>query len=104
MYALVKVSGRQYRVAPNRTFQVDRLDGEAGASIVLDQVMLVSDGGKVEIGTPTLPYTITCELLRQGRGPKGETYRCVRRGGHRVKRGWRHHFSVLRVKSIEKGN
>ena len=103
MYALVKIAGRQYRVAPNQTLKVERLEGEAGNDVVVGSVMMVSDGGNIEVGAPTLPYQVTLELLAQGRGPKGLTFRSTRRGGHRVKRGWRHHFSLVRVKSIEKG-
>lgn len=103
MYAMVKIAGRQYRVSPNETLKVNRLEGETGDELVALDVMLVSDGGTPEIGRPILPYRVTLELLGSGRGPKGITSRFTRRGGHRVRRGWRHHYSLVRVKSIEKG-
>lgn len=103
MHAFVKIAGRQYRVAPNMTLKVDRLEAETGGSVVIRDVMMVADGANYEIGKPNLPYAVTLELIEQGRGRKGVTYKFRRRGGHRVKHGWRHHFSLVRVKSIEKG-
>ena len=103
MHAFVKIAGRQYRIIPNQTFKVDRLDLEPGSSVVINDVMMVSDGTNIEIGRPNLPYAVTLELLSQGRGRKGTTLKFTRRGGHRVKHGWRHHFSLVRVKSIVKG-
>lgn len=103
MYALVKIGGRQYRVAPNETLRINRIPGEAASDVVVSDVMLVEEGGKFEIGKPYLPYRVTLELLAQGRGKKQSTYHFTRRGGHRVKHGWRNYFSVVRVKSIEKG-
>ena len=104
MYALVKIGGRQYKVAPNETQKINRISGEAGDEVVISDVMMVSDGGIMEFGKPHLPYRVTLELLSQTRSRKQTTYRFTRRGGHRVKHGWRNHFSVVRVKSIEKGN
>ncbi len=102
MHAFVKIAGRQYRLVPNQILKVDRLDAEPGSSVVVKDVMMVADGTNFEIGSPNLPYSVTLELLNQGRGRKGTTYKFRRRGGHRVKHGWRHHFSLVHVKSIEK--
>ncbi len=103
MYAFVKIAGRQYRITPNQTLKVDRLNAEPGGTVVIKDVMMIADGTNFEIGRPNLPYSVTLELLSQGRGRKGITYKITRRGGHRVKHGWRHHFSMVRVTSIEKG-
>lgn len=103
MYALVKIGGRQYKVSPNETLRINRIHGEVGGEVVLNDVMMVSSEGVVEFGKPALPYTVTLELLGQTRSRKQTTYHFTRRGGHRVKRGWREHYSMVRVKSIEKG-
>jgi len=103
MYALVKIGGCQYRLTPNETLKVNRLQGEVGSSFVVSDVMLVEDNGVVEVGHPHLPYAITLELLTQGQGKKNTTYHFTKRGGHRVKHGWRNYFSIVRVKSIVKG-
>jgi len=103
MYAMVKIGGRQYRVTPNETLKINRIPGEVGSDVLVSDVMLVEEAGAVEIGRPHLPYLITLELLAHVRSRKQTTYHFTKRGGHRVKHGWRNLYSVVRVKSIEKG-
>jgi ribosomal protein L21 len=54
MYAVIQTGGKQYRVEPGKTVVVERLAGDKGASVVFDQVLLVSsgDGGNVNVGKP----------------------------------------------------
>lgn len=100
MKAIIKLSGRQYQVVPDGRLRVGRIALEKGAELVVDQVLMVEDGNRIEVGSPTVPYRVTLEVLDQTRGPKGLSYTFFRRGGRRVKRGWRERYSVVRVKSI----
>ncbi|MBM3325872.1 MAG: 50S ribosomal protein L21 [Calditrichaeota bacterium] len=102
MFALVKIAGRQYRVAPEQKLTVEKLTVPTGGEYVVQDVMMVVDGERVEVGQPRLPYRVTLELLSQKPGERGVSYRFFRRGGRRVKRGWRHQQTFVRVKSIEK--
>lgn len=52
MYALIEYKGKQYKAEKGATIQVDKLDVEAGSSVTIDTVVLVSDDGKVSVGTP----------------------------------------------------
>ena len=54
MYAVIKTGGKQYRVAPGEKIKVETLEAEVGATIVLDQVLMVADGEAVKVGTPTV--------------------------------------------------
>src|SRR3546814_6901029 len=71
MFAVIKTGGKQYRVAENDIIQVEKLAADAGASVTLDEVLMVEDGGKVSVGAPFLSgATVTAEVVEQARGPK----------------------------------
>ena len=104
MYAIIQVAGRQYRIAPDEQFEVDKLDVEPGGSLTVDDVMLVADGENVEIGTPILPYKVNLEVVEHDRHKKVTSITFKRRGGMRRTHGHRQQFTVVKVKSIVKGN
>ncbi len=54
MYAVIKTGGKQYRVAPGENIKIEQVQADVGATIVLDQVLMVADGEAVKVGTPTL--------------------------------------------------
>lgn len=54
IYAIVETGGKQYKVAPGQTIDVDRLGVAEGNTIDLDKVLLIGDGEKVTVGTPTI--------------------------------------------------
>ena len=102
MYAIVRTGGKQYRVAEKTIFQVEKLDAEPGATVSLDEVLLVADGDQVKIGTPTVAgATVTARVIdtSKGRKVRGLTYKPTkniqRRYGHRQ---W---HTRLQVESIQ---
>jgi large subunit ribosomal protein L21 len=101
MYAVIKTGGKQYRVATNDVIEVEKLEGEPGATVTLDQVLMVG-GEQPRIGTPLVDGArVTAEVLEQGRGPKIIIFKKKRRKNHRRKKGHRQHLTVLRVREIE---
>ncbi len=101
MYAVVKTGGKQYRVAPGDILKVERLDGEAGATVTLDQVLLLADGETVTLGTPLVAGAVVkAEILEQTRAPKIIVFKKKRRHNYRRKRGHRQHVTVLKVLEI----
>lgn len=52
MYALIEYKGKQYKAEKDALIQVDKIDAEKGQTIDIDTVVLVSDGDKVNVGTP----------------------------------------------------
>jgi len=103
MYAIVKISGRQYRVSRDEVIRVDRLKAEPGEELIVSDVMMISDGEQREIGSPHVPYRVCLEVIEHGRDRKQITRRFVRRGGMRRKRGYRRSYSMVKIKSIEQG-
>lgn len=102
MYVLVKIAGRQYKVSPDDTIKVERLQTEPGDETRVTDVMMVSDGDSVEIGTPLLPYQVMLETLEHNRYPKVMAYRFKRRGGMRKMHGHRQQYTLVKVKAISK--
>ena len=101
MYAVVKTGGKQYRVAKDDKILVERLEGEAGATIQLDNVMMVVDGEKVTVGTPQIAgASVAAEVVEQTRGPKIIIFRRKRRKNHRRTQGHRQDLTLLKITSI----
>jgi large subunit ribosomal protein L21 len=106
MYAVVKTGGKQYRVSPGAVIKVERLEGEVGATIALDQVLMIGDdagagGDGPRIGTPLIDgASVAAEVLEQNRAPKIIVFKKKRRKNYRRKRGHRQLQTVLRIHDI----
>jgi len=101
-YAIVETGSKQYWVAPKQVIEVELLEvAEGQKEVILDQVMLIQDGGLVKVGTPVIAGAkIVCENLGEFRGPKLVHYRMRRRKSSRKKQGHRQDLLRLRVKEI----
>jgi large subunit ribosomal protein L21 len=96
-YAIVETGSKQYWVAPQQVIEVELMD-----VVILDQVMLVQDGGQVKVGTPVIAGAkVVCENLGEFRGPKLVHYRMRKRKSSRRKQGHRQDLLKLLVKEIK---
>ena len=102
MFAVVKTGGKQYRVAPGDVIVVEKLLGDAGTKIKLDQVLMIGEDGKSpEVGAPVLDNTaINCEVMAQSRADKIVVFKKKRRKGYKRTRGHRQGQTILRVLDI----
>jgi large subunit ribosomal protein L21 len=101
MYAVVRSGGKQYRVSPGGSVRVERLTGEVGASITLDEVLMVGGEGDIKIGTPTVDgASVTGTIVAQGRGPKIRVFKMKRRKGYRRTQGHRQDYTEIRIDGI----
>ena len=104
MYAVVRTGGKQYKVAPGDVILVEKLDGEAGAEIKLDDILMVNDGTTTVIGSPTVEgAVVTASIIEQGRADKILVFKKKRRQGYRRRRGHRQAQTVLRIADISSG-
>lgn len=102
MFAIVKTGGKQYTVAENDVIIVEKLAGEAGSEITLEDVLLVGSEGKTTVGTPLVAgASVTAEVLEQGKGDKVIIFKKKRRQQYRRTKGHRQEQTVLRIKSIK---
>lgn len=101
MYAVVKTGGKQYRVAKDDILKVERLPGDAGDVITLDDILMVGEGKNVTLGEPRVAgAAVAAEILEQGRGPKITVFKKRRRQNYRRKKGHRQLLTVLKVTDI----
>jgi len=102
MFAIIRTGGKQYKVAIGDVVFVEKLEGDKGAKIKLDDVLMVVDGAKATIGTPTVKgASVTAEVLGQDRTDKVIVFKKQRRKNHRRKKGHRQHVTVLKVTGIK---
>jgi large subunit ribosomal protein L21 len=100
MYAVIKTGGKQYRVAKNDVIKVERLDGEAGASIVFSEVLMLGGDDPV-VGAPRVAgATVTATVLEQAKGDKVIIFKKRRRKNYRRRNGHRQLLTVVRIADI----
>ena len=101
MYAVVKTGGKQYKVALGDKVIVDRLMGEAGDKVILDEVLMCADGDKLALGSPIVKdAVVAAKLLRQTRTEKIMVFRRKRRKNFRRTRGHRQDMTLLEITDI----
>ena len=102
MYAVVEAGGRQYRVEEGATVDVERIDAEPGAAVTLDRVVLVGEGGDLQVGAPTVAgASVTATVLAHGRGRKIVVMKYKPKAHYRRKTGHRQAFTTLKIEKIE---
>jgi large subunit ribosomal protein L21 len=100
-YAIVETGGKQYRVQPGELLQVEKLDGEVGATVELKQVRLVQGDGGLVIGRPWVEKAlVTGEIIRQGRTRSIMVFKKKRRKNYRRTKGHRQCFTQVRITGI----
>lgn len=101
-YAVIQTGGKQYRVKENDTFDIELVAGEAGATIKLDEVLAISNGSSLTIGTPKVSgASVTAEIVKQHRGKKVVSFKKNRRKGFHKKIGHRQELTRICVKEIK---
>jgi large subunit ribosomal protein L21 len=101
MYAVVRTGGKQYRVAPGDNLEVEKLAGEVGDSVVLDDVLMVSSDDGVKIGQPRVEgASVTARITGQHRGEKILVFRYRPKKRVRVRRGHRQYLTRLQIHKI----
>ena len=102
MYAIIQSGGRQVRVSPGATVDVDHFVGNAGDEVSVTNVLFVGkDGGDIVIGAPFVTGAKVVAVIEgESRGPKIRVFKKKRRKGMRKTRGHRSVYTRLRVKEI----
>src|SRR5579859_5426284 len=100
-YAIFQTGGKQYQAIEGKTIAIEKIDGEPGAELKFDEVLLRKTGpGKIEIGQPYLKSPIKASIVKQMKGPKIIAFRFKRRKKVTVKKGHRQPITVIRVEAI----
>jgi large subunit ribosomal protein L21 len=103
MLAVIKTGGKQYIVTPGQKLKVEKLEGEAGAPIKFEEVLLVeSDDKKVEIGEPVVKgATVAAKIVEQTKGPKVIAYKYKAKKRYHLKKGHRQQLTEVEITGIE---
>lgn len=101
MYAIVEIAGQQFKVSQDQTVYVHRLQESEGASLSLDKVLLVDNGGKVSIGAPLVNgASVKATVVSHVKGDKIRVFKKKRRKGYRKTIGHRQSFTKIKIDSI----
>ena len=101
MFAIVNISGKQYRVEKGDQIKVSLLETEAGKKVKFENVLLTDDGKKVTIGNPVVSgATVSGTVINHGRDRRIIVFKKKRRKGYRRKNGHRQDFSLIQIDSI----
>lgn len=101
MYAIVEIAGKQFKVTQNQQLYTPQLNIETGSTITFDEVLLVEDGEKVAIGTPTVAGAkVTGKVLDHVRGDKIIVFKKKRRKGYKKTQGHRQDYTKVLIENI----
>lgn len=97
MFAIVRTGGKQYRVAAGDKIAVEKIDGEAGDTVSLGDILLAGDGGEVKSAEGLV---VSAEIIAQTRGEKVIVFKKRRRHNYRRRNGHRQSLTLLRILAV----
>ena len=103
MYAIIQAGGRQVKVAPGATVELDGRAAEAGTEVTFDQILfLAKDGGELMAGAPFVSGARVLGVVDgEARGPKIRVFKKRRRKGFRKQAGHRSFYTRVRITEIQ---
>ena len=102
MYAIVNISGKQFKATEGARVRIPLQTGDAGAKLTFDNVLLVHDGSSTQIGAPTVVgATVTATVVDHRREKKILIYKKKRRKGYQRKNGHRQWFTEIEIQKIQ---
>ena len=104
MYAIIESCGRQYKVAKGDVVFFEKLDAEEGKKVNFDKVVLVSDDGKVQVGSPYVKgVKVEGKVVSHGKSKKIIVFKMKPKKNQRKKQGHRQPYTKVEITSIEIG-
>jgi large subunit ribosomal protein L21 len=105
MYAIVKTGGKQFKAAKDEIIVVEKIDGEAGATVELTDVLMVVDDAGTTVGTPYVKGAkVVTEIVRQAKGKKIDAFNYKPKKNQRKRWGHRQPETHLKVTVVEAGS
>ena len=101
MFAILKTGGKQYKVAKEEKLLIEKIDGNIGDEVVFNDIIMINDNGKTEIGSPLVKdAAVVAEVIKQTRGPKITIIYKRRRKNSRRKQGHKQDLTLVKIKNI----
>ena len=102
MYAIVEIAGQQFKVEKDQQIFVHRLEAEEGSKVDFENVLLIDNGGKINVGAPAVKGAkVTAKVLEHLKGDKVIVFKKKRRKGYKVKNGHRQYLTKLEILQID---
>jgi large subunit ribosomal protein L21 len=103
MYAIIQTGGKQYRVEKGSNILIEKLPIEQGKEVVFDNVLAMTDGDKILVGTPVVKGAkVKAEVLEQTRGPKVIVFKKRSKKGYKKTIGHRQNLTEVKIIDITK--
>lgn len=103
MYAIVNIGGKQFKVTQDQYVYAPKMQDKEGASVEFDNVLLIDNDGKIDVGTPQIKGAkVTGKVLEHVKDDKVVVFKKKRRKGYKVKNGHRQEFTKVMIKKISK--
>jgi len=101
MYAVIATGGKQYRVTEGDVLRIEKIAGDVGDPVTLDQVLMIADGDQINVGRPVVANAaVNARIVEQGKAKKILVFKYKRRKGYRKKQGHRQPFTAIRIDTI----
>lgn len=101
MYAIVDIAGKQFKVEKDQYIYAPRMEGETGATVKFDQVLLIDNDSTISVGTPVLSgASVSGKILDEVKGDKEIVFKKKRRKGYAKKNGHRQKYTKVMIESI----
>lgn len=100
MYAVIETGGKQYRVQEGDVITIEKLNAQAGETVIFDKVLLMSDGKEVKVGTPYLETAVTGTVVENGKGKKVIIFKYKSKKDYRKKQGHRQPYTAVKIESL----
>ncbi len=102
MYAIIETCGKQYKVSEGDVVFFEKLNAEEGKKVKFDNVILVSDGKKVEVGTPYVKGAkVEGKVIAHGKGKKIVVFKYKAKKNYRRKQGHRQPYTKVEITSVK---
>ena len=102
MYAIVDIAGKQFKVEKDKFVYAPLMDGDEGSKVNFEDVLLVGNDGKVEVGSPNVKgVSVSGKILEHGKGDKIIVFKKKRRKGYQVRNGHRQQYSKILIEDIK---
>ena len=101
MYAIIEACGKQYKVAEGDEVYLEKLEANEGEKVTFDKVLLISDGEKIKVGTPTVKSAkVEATVVAQGKSKKVVVFKYKAKKNERKKQGHRQPYTKVKIEKI----
>ncbi|MBR5572164.1 MAG: 50S ribosomal protein L21 [Oscillospiraceae bacterium] len=101
MQAIIVTGGKQYKVSEGDVLFIEKLEAEAGESVVFDRVLAIVDGENTKIGAPVVENAkVDATVVKNGKGKKIRIFKYTPKKGYRKRQGHRQPYTKVEIAKI----